>query len=58
MKPDDKPMLYERIIASLGMKQADQALDEANKLIALDPNYALGYFGRGMVSRSERTRRS
>ena len=51
IKPDDKPMRYERVIALLGMKQPELALDEANKLISLDPNNALGYFGRGMVSR-------
>jgi tetratricopeptide (TPR) repeat protein len=35
----------------LGVKQPELALEEANKLISLDPNNSLGYFGRGMVSR-------
>jgi tetratricopeptide (TPR) repeat protein len=33
------------------VKQPELALDEANKLISLDPNNSLGYFGRGLVSR-------
>jgi tetratricopeptide (TPR) repeat protein len=51
LKPDDKRMLSDRAIASLGMRQPDQALIDADRAVSADPNNALVYLNRGMIKR-------
>ena len=44
-------MLSDRAIASLGMRQPDQALIDADRAVSADPNNALVYLNRGMIKR-------
>jgi tetratricopeptide (TPR) repeat protein len=51
MKPNDGPLLVSHAVASIGMKQFDQATADANQALSINPNDAAAYICRGMANR-------
>jgi tetratricopeptide (TPR) repeat protein len=51
LKPDDTEILALRAMASIAMRQMDQATSDINRALALNPNNAVAYLDRGMVDR-------
>jgi len=51
LKPNDSQMLASRAVASLGLRQIDQGLADANRAISVNPNSAAAYAARGAVYR-------